>query len=63
MHLSLGEAGGRNRARPGTHLFDHLKAEKRFTEDRVQWYASEIAGALEWLHSKGWLYRVAWEQW
>eukprot|EP00913_Durusdinium_trenchii_P034129 g31943.t1 len=41
----------------GTHLFDHLKAEKRFTEDRVQWYASEIAGALEWLHSKGWLYR------
>ena len=41
----------------GTHLQDHLKAEGPMKEPRVQWYTAELAGALNWLHQAGWLYR------
>ena len=41
----------------GTHLQDHLRAEGPMKEPRVQWYTAELAGALDWLHKAGWLYR------
>lgn len=41
----------------GTHLQDHLRAEGQMQEVRVQWYTAELAGALDWLHKAGWLYR------
>ena len=41
----------------GTHLLDHLRAEGRLEESRVQWYTAEISMALDWLHKAGWLYR------
>jgi len=41
----------------GGELFYHLQREKRFTEDRVRYYAAEIVLALEYLHSSGVVYR------
>jgi len=41
----------------GGELFFHLQNEKKFTEDRVRFYAAEIACGLEYLHSNGVLYR------
>lgn len=41
----------------GGELFYHLKNEGRFTEDRVRFYAAQIALALECLHKKNIVYR------
>jgi serine/threonine protein kinase len=41
----------------GGELFFHLKREKRFSEDKVRFYAAEITLALEHLHSLGIIYR------
>jgi len=41
----------------GGELFFHLQKEKRFTEDRVRFYAAEIVAGLEYLHSAGVIYR------
>ena len=38
-------------------LFYHLTREKRFTEDRVRFYAAEIVAAIEYLHDAGVIYR------
>jgi serine/threonine protein kinase len=41
----------------GGELFYHLKKEGKFSEERVQLYAAEIASALVHLHSFGIIYR------
>eukprot|EP01121_Diplochlamys_sp_Union-15-3_P009003 TRINITY_DN2429_c0_g1_i1.p1 TRINITY_DN2429_c0_g1~~TRINITY_DN2429_c0_g1_i1.p1 ORF type:complete len:466 (+),score=94.61 TRINITY_DN2429_c0_g1_i1:120-1517(+) len=41
----------------GGELFFHLQKEKQFTEDRVRFYAAEIASGLEYLHTQGIIYR------
>jgi RAC serine/threonine-protein kinase len=41
----------------GGELFFHLQKEKRFSEDRVRFYAAEIVAGLEYLHSAGVIYR------
>lgn len=41
----------------GGELFYHLQKEKRFSEDRVRFYAAEIVAGLEYLHSAGVIYR------
>eukprot|EP00754_Rhynchopus_humris_P017312 Rhum_TRINITY_DN14551_c22_g1::Rhum_TRINITY_DN14551_c22_g1_i1::g.95951::m.95951 len=41
----------------GGELFSHLKKEKRFSEDRVRFYAAEIAMGIEYLHDRGIVYR------
>jgi len=41
----------------GGELFFHLQKEKRFSEERVIFYSSEILLALEHLHSNGIIYR------
>jgi len=41
----------------GGELFFHLQKEKRFSEDRVRFYAAEIAAGLEYLHNAGVIYR------
>jgi serine/threonine protein kinase len=41
----------------GGELFFHLQKEKRFSEDRVAFYAAEILLALEHLHLNGIIYR------
>ena len=41
----------------GGELFFHLQKERRFTEERVRFYAAEIASGLEYLHSHGIIYR------
>jgi len=41
----------------GGELFYHLQREKRFTEERVRFYGSEIVLALEYLHNAGVVYR------
>jgi RAC serine/threonine-protein kinase len=38
-------------------LFYHIGREKRFSEDRVRFYAAEILLALHYLHQKGIVYR------
>jgi len=38
-------------------LFFHLQKEKKFSEDRVRFYAAEIACGLEYLHNAGVIYR------
>ena len=41
----------------GGELFFHLQKERRFSPDRVRFYAAEIASALAYLHSLGIIYR------
>jgi len=41
----------------GGELFFHLQKEKRFSEERVRFYAAEILLALEHLHVNGIIYR------
>jgi serine/threonine protein kinase len=41
----------------GGELFFHLQRERRFHEDRVRFYAAEIASALEFLHNLNIMYR------
>jgi RAC serine/threonine-protein kinase len=41
----------------GGELFFHLQREKRFSEERVRFYCSEIVLALEHLHINGIIYR------
>eukprot|EP00013_Stygamoeba_regulata_P015049 CAMPEP_0177681830 /NCGR_PEP_ID=MMETSP0447-20121125/30932_1 /TAXON_ID=0 /ORGANISM="Stygamoeba regulata, Strain BSH-02190019" /LENGTH=476 /DNA_ID=CAMNT_0019191287 /DNA_START=108 /DNA_END=1538 /DNA_ORIENTATION=- len=41
----------------GGELFFHLQKDKKFTEDRVQFYCAEIVCGLEYLHANGVLYR------
>lgn len=41
----------------GGELFFHLQKDRKFTEDRVRFYAAEIAAGLEHLHSAGVIYR------
>ncbi|CAE7322089.1 RPS6KA5 [Symbiodinium necroappetens] len=41
----------------GAHLLDHVRAASRMSELQVQWYTAELAAALTWLHTAGWLYR------
>lgn len=41
----------------GGELFFHIGREKRFSETRVRFYAGEIVLAVQYLHSKGIVYR------
>ena len=41
----------------GGELFQHLRQEKFFKEDKVRFYAASIGLALDYLHSKGIIYR------
>ena len=41
----------------GGELYQHLKAARRFPEERARFYAAEIALALEYLHQKDIIYR------
>eukprot|EP01089_Gocevia_fonbrunei_P011873 TRINITY_DN2643_c0_g2_i1.p1 TRINITY_DN2643_c0_g2~~TRINITY_DN2643_c0_g2_i1.p1 ORF type:complete len:486 (-),score=93.64 TRINITY_DN2643_c0_g2_i1:70-1527(-) len=41
----------------GGELFFHLQKEGKFAEDRVRFYVAEIVLGLEYLHSKGIIYR------
>ena len=41
----------------GGELFQHLRTEKIFKEDKVRFYAASIGLALDYLHSKGIIYR------
>jgi len=41
----------------GGELFFHLQKEKRFSEERVRFYAAEIVSGLEYLHTAGVIYR------
>lgn len=41
----------------GGELFYHLRNAGRFNEERARFYAAEMALALEFLHSKGIIYR------
>lgn len=41
----------------GGELFFHLQKDRKFTEDRVRFYAAEIASGLEYLHTAGVIYR------
>ena len=41
----------------GGELFQHLRVSKYFKEDKVRFYAASIGLALDYLHSKGIIYR------
>jgi len=41
----------------GGELFFHLQKEKKFSEERVRFYAAEIVAGLEYLHTAGVIYR------
>ena len=41
----------------GGELFQHLRASKFFPEDKVKFYSASIGLALDYLHSKGIIYR------
>ena len=41
----------------GGELFQHLRASKFFPEEKVKFYAASIGLALDYLHSKGIIYR------
>jgi serine/threonine protein kinase len=42
---------------PGGDLFQHLRQAKRFGVSRAKFYAAQIVLAIEYLHSKGIIYR------
>lgn len=41
----------------GGELFFHLSRERIFSEERTRFYGAEILLALEYLHTKGVIYR------
>jgi serine/threonine protein kinase len=41
----------------GGELFHHLSLEKRFSDERAKFYASEIVSGMEYLHAHGVIYR------
>jgi len=41
----------------GGELFQHLRREGRFSENRTRFYAAEIILAIEFLHKNGVIYR------
>jgi len=41
----------------GGELFHHLRRERKFSEERTRFYASEIISALTYLHNRGIVYR------
>lgn len=41
----------------GGELFFHLSYDRVFTENRTRFYACQIILALEYLHSRGIIYR------
>lgn len=41
----------------GGELFYHLQRDKRFSEERVRFYAAEIVSGLDYLHAAGVIYR------
>ncbi|RKP11325.1 kinase-like domain-containing protein, partial [Piptocephalis cylindrospora] len=41
----------------GGELFFHLQKEGQFSEERVRFYTMEMVSALEYLHSRGYVYR------
>jgi serine/threonine protein kinase len=41
----------------GGDLFTHLKREIRFKEDRVKFYAAQVAYAFGYLHDREYIYR------
>lgn len=41
----------------GGELFFHLHKEKKFSEERVRFYAAEIVAGLDYLHAAGVIYR------
>jgi protein-serine/threonine kinase len=41
----------------GGSLIQHLRRAKRFEEQVVQFFAAQILIALDWLHSRGYIYR------
>jgi len=41
----------------GGELFHHLSIEKRFSDERAKFYASEIVSGMDYLHSHGVIYR------
>lgn len=41
----------------GGDLFDQLERRRRLTEAEARFYGAEIAVALEYMHSKNFLYR------
>jgi len=41
----------------GGELFFHLQRDKRFSEDRVKFYAAEILSGIDYLHAAGVIYR------
>ena len=42
---------------PGGELFQHLKKVKHFGEQKVKFYAAQIAIAIQYLHDMGYIYR------
>ena len=42
---------------PGGELFKHMHNERRFTQERVQFYVAQIVLALQHLHNSKILYR------
>lgn len=41
----------------GGELFQHIKLNRRFTEEQARFFAAEMVLALEYLHSLGIIYR------
>lgn len=41
----------------GGELFYHLRRERKFSEDRLKFYAAEIILAIECMHEQGIIYR------
>lgn len=41
----------------GAPLHQHVRHLGSLPEETARWYTAEVAGALDWLHTAGWLYR------